>query len=47
MIRKLRKLLQANFHIVLTRHFVKAQSIRVLTPKDFVEQVREVLWFGL
>lgn len=29
-----------------TRHFVKVQSIKVLTPKEFVEQVRKVLWFG-
>ncbi len=29
-----------------TRHFVKAQRIRVLTPKEFVEQVRKILWSG-
>ncbi|MFN3422288.1 MAG: type II toxin-antitoxin system VapC family toxin, partial [Armatimonadota bacterium] len=84
MVRKLRKLLQATFHIVPTpspesvqeclpevldpadalilsaarnagcfvlltyntRHFVKAKSIKVLTPKEFVEQVRKLLWFG-
>ncbi len=84
MIRRLNKLLQANFHIVPTptpervqeclpevldpadalilsaakdagcfvlltyntRHFVKVQNIKVLTPKDFVEQVRKLLWFG-
>ncbi|MFN4180827.1 MAG: type II toxin-antitoxin system VapC family toxin, partial [Armatimonadota bacterium] len=84
MVRRLRKLLRANFHIVPTpspervqeclpevldpadalilsaardadcfvlltyniRHFVKVRSIKVLTPKDFVEQVRKLLWLG-